>query len=492
MTGEVFTSRKLSRGVFDHGENCGPEVSDGGRRRGVRMRKCVVRRIDAQEGVIMILSSLLLFLFVALAALAVDVSLEVQRRQWFTNTLDAAVLAGASQLPADGPAAEALVTQFALDNDTDLTAADIDVSFRCVVGDRDGDGQPDAEDIPAACDPGSNTAPPFVCSNGLCAAPCDPAAGDECNTVVVSGTKTVDYAFASVMGISEGSTTVLAAACVGLCGSSPTGPVDMALILDRTGSMSASDLANAKDAVLAVLNFLDPGRQHVSLLVLGAAHPSDLCQDRDPSTGGNWLAVPLSNDFKDNPDLDVDGDGVPDLDSSSAIVETVGCLQTSSQGTNLGSPISDDAFGRPDAMTHLLTAGRLGVKKGIILLSDGKATQPTAFTNNPCRYAFDMAQKAKNAQIEIFTIGFGVEGGGNQCADNVAPYNNVPVTQLLADMATQPSVDNCAAGSTELENIDGDHFFCEPKTDSLKEVFLTVAARLVSSGSKLVRLPPGA
>jgi hypothetical protein len=255
--------------------------------------------------------------------------------------------------------------------------------------------------------------------------------------------------------------------------------------------MSASDLAKAKSAALAVLNYLDPQYQKVLLGVLGAADPNNLCVHKDPAAGGTWLAVPLSGDFKQNPDLDIDGDGNPDLDSSSQIVSVIQCLQTSSQGTNLGSPIQDDAFGRPSGMNHLLTAGRPGVKKGIILLSDGEANQP--YKNSSCEYAFDMALKAKNVGIEVFTIGFGVENGNNaQCGDNGTAYMNVPVTQLLADMATQPTDNNCSAGNTDIENQDGDHFFCEPKSDNLKDVFVAAASALVESGSRLIRIPAGA
>ncbi len=56
----------------------------------------------------------------------------------------------------------------------------------------------------------------------------------------------------------------------------------------------------------------------------------------------------------------------------------------------------------------------------------------------------------------------------------------------MAAMATS-SVDNCVAGG---ENNDNDHFFCEPASGDLQDVFLSAAASF-AGGSKLVFLPPG-
>jgi hypothetical protein len=455
----------------------------------------------------MVLFGMTVVLMVAMAALVVDIGLEVRSGHWLSNTLDAAVLAGVSQLPDDATEAETLLVRFALENDIDLTAGDIDVDFYCIVGDRNNDGQPDSLDLGITCDPGVSTAPPFICVDGLCTAPCDPAAGHKCNTIQARSTKILDYFFAPVIGIDQGDVSRAAQACIGLCGLAPVGPVDIGIIIDRTGSMSSSDLNNAKTAVLAVLHFLDPEFQRVSLGVLGASDPNNLCQDSDPAGGGwggsdpgTWLPVPLSDDFKDNPDLDVTGDGIPDLDSTSLLVQTVQCLQTSSQGTNLGSPISDDAFGRPDMLTELLSGGNLTERKGIIFLSDGQATKPDSSSldnNNPCEYAANMAQKAKDAGIEIVTIGFGIDGSDNDCTDSSGPYSgtggwfssSVRATQLLADMATQVSEDNCAAGNYDAENYDDDHFFCEPKSEDLRGVFVRAAALLANTGARLVSIP---
>ncbi len=71
---------------------------------------------------------------------------------------------------------------------------------------------------------------------------CDPNAGDSCNTIVVRASNIVPYYFAPVIGINQGSTGVVqGAACTGTCGN-PAAPLDVVLVLDRTTSMSATDL----------------------------------------------------------------------------------------------------------------------------------------------------------------------------------------------------------------------------------------------------------
>jgi hypothetical protein len=427
------------------------------------------------------------------------------------------------------------------------------------------------------------------------------------------------------------------------------------MIIDRSSSMTAADLANAKNGATAVLQMFDDTKQHVGLGVLGAGNPGNLCNELAPTSGGRWQVVPLSNDYKNS-------DGT--LNSASQLVNTINCLTHSSQGTNIGSPVRDQAFGRPDAYTELTSSGRPGVKKGIILLTDGAANQPTATTgdtgnrncgaqsavtsgagdnngfeagassacgdgsgnatdtnsgtntntpctdsgkdrhifrdynisipagasvsgisvrldawtdsasgtrlmcgelswdgganwtaakqtNNlstsqasytlggstdtwgrawatsdtsntnfrlrvtnvgsnssrdfmldwasvrvyyttpapglgPCNYANTQANFAKAANIEIFTIGFGVES--EDCVEPGTPYHNQPVTELLADMADNSLDDHGHCDNiteADAENADGDHFFCEPRSSDLSSVFTQAAVQL-SGGTKLI------
>lgn len=465
---------------------------------------CLRQRLNRDEGVVIVLAALMLVVLFAIAALAVDITMQSTDRQQLWNSADAAALAGASQLP-NGAAASSEALDFALANDPDL-AGHVTPTFRCLVGDRNNDGQPDAGEVPTTCDPGADvpaTGPPWVCADGVCVAPCDPAVGDTCNTIVLQTETTTDYAFAPVIGIDTGDTSIVSAACRGTCGAGATGPVDLILVIDRSGSMTPADLDKVEKASLAVLHLFDPALQHVGLAVLPPADKVNECVKATSASDGRFLVVGLSDDYKDNPDIDVDGDGTPDLDSTSELVDVIRC-STDAGSTNLGSPIRDGANATSeagdDAFSELLNNGR-DVKKGILFLSDGGANRPDSVAH-PCEYANTQATIAKINGIEIYTIGFGVhEPNPNRILncekDEDGPYgialyppNGASVTKLLANMATQPSLDNCAVGTTDLENTDGDYFFCLPKDEDLSEVFLSIATQF-AKGSRLVQLPPG-
>ncbi len=138
-------------------------------------------------------------------------------------------------------------------------------------------------------------------------------------------------------------------------------------------------------------------------------------------------------------------------------------------------------------MTELIKNGRPGVKKVVLFMTDGEANQPDAYNPNTCQYAYDMATAAKKVGIEIFTVGFGVSGIA--CSDPSGSYSGIGVTTLLADMATQPSDDDCdSASSSSIENTDNDHFFCQPKSQDLKNSFIKITEALIP-GAKLVGIP---
>src|SRR5262245_11313680 len=141
------------------------------------------RRRDRQEGQILVLFTLVLVVLMGLAALVIDVGVLRRANQELWNALGSGALAGAPELPANGSPAEAAAPRFATTNCPNIDPATIDVSFRCIVGDRNGDNLPDAGDIPAVCDPGVGATNTWRCANGICAAICDPSAsGTSCNT----------------------------------------------------------------------------------------------------------------------------------------------------------------------------------------------------------------------------------------------------------------------------------------------------------------------
>ncbi len=89
-----------------------------------------------------------------IAALVIDVGVLRKANQDLWNSLDAGALAGVPELPGDGVAAEAAALRYAAANYPGLDTSTVHVEFRCVIGDRDGNGQPDLADVPSVCNPG--------------------------------------------------------------------------------------------------------------------------------------------------------------------------------------------------------------------------------------------------------------------------------------------------------------------------------------------------
>ena len=132
-------------------------------------------------------------------------------------------------------------------------------SFRCLIGDRNHDNLPDLSDIPMTCNPGVVAPSAWRCGHGICTAPCDPAEGDTCNTLVMTGSVSVPFRFGGAVGVNDGDTQVVtSAACKGPCGSEPVALVDVALVVDRTSSMSGVDTTNARNAADSVRKLYNP------------------------------------------------------------------------------------------------------------------------------------------------------------------------------------------------------------------------------------------
>ncbi|MDP9482002.1 MAG: VWA domain-containing protein [Chloroflexota bacterium] len=440
-----------------------------------------------EHGQIMILFVLVVVVIMGLAALVIDVGVLRNANQNLWNALDAGALAGASVLPDDPSKAGTLALQYADKNYPGGLPSNVAVSFRCTVGSTGSAHR--ASDIPAVCDPGGNAA--WTCNSTICSTACFPAEGDTCNTVVLGSEVTTSYLFGPAIGVESGTAQVTSAACKGACGAKPSGPVDLVVIVDRTPSMEDIDVANARSASHAVRQTYDPEDQWIGFGLLGPSEGSGSCLTQPASTLGTanipgdlrrWVPVALS------------GIGAPINESytssGSTLAQSITCMTKSpgSVATDLEDPI-------PMAAYELLNNGRPGVTKGIILMGDGQPNNSVdggrfTPTYNYCAQANASATAAKNAGIEIFTIGFGLDGSDNlPCLDPSGPFQGKRATQLLASMASDNSVDNGCPGSS---NDDGDHYFCVPKTEgasaNLSKLFRQ-AANALAGGTRLIHLP---
>lgn len=453
---------------------------------------------SSQQGATAVFMALWMIVILGFVALGVDISTHTNTRQRLWDTLDAAALAGASHLP-DGVTAYQAALDYA---DANMPGLVPDIKFWCVVG-VDGSG-PNASHIPGMCDPGPSpynvgTYPGLQCNARLCMIPCNPLSpeNDTCNSMSVKAQRDVGYSFAPVIGTDEGSTGVLtSASCKGPCGVDIKAPGDIALVVDRTGSMGSDDMAALVDASKVFLEGLTPSLHDVALGTLGRSNPSWSCPTRasTSATSGPWVPVGLTNDY-DLTDNDPP-DNPPNLNTSSTLVKGINCLPKSSTGTNLGDPLKA-------AGDYLVANGRADVPNGVVFMTDGEANKPNYSGN--CNYAKSKASEVKSNGVIVVTIAYRLEG---------VDCEGTPATQVLADMASDPqsgpataddggdgpgglpggcdpSVPNGAAAIAS-ENADGDLFFCAPEPGQLSAVFTSASDSILAEFSDrtvLIRPP---
>lgn len=455
-------------------------------------------REHREDGTYAVLFALLLVVFFGVAALSVDLADLSNTRQDLHDTLDAAAHAGATHLPDDPVGAEAAALTYAHANDPELIDDPV-VDFWCIIGATN--GVPEYDHIGPTCEPGAADVALMQCEVHRCYMPCNPfMPGRTCNTIRVRDNKEVEFAFAPVIGTNEGNTGGLSgAACKGNCGAGIHGPLDLVLVLDRTPSMRPQDITSLVGASRTLLEFLDPERHQVALVVHGPSVTRHGC----PSSGiaqalthplfplnGNsrWVAVGFRDDFHLSAVLPGE---IPVLAGASDLVQGIDCLAVSQYGTDLGDPVYA-------AAEYLDENGRDGVPGGILFMTDGQPTLPngngSTANEADCRYALSRAADARDLGVAIITVAYRLQGV-------TLPCGNGPdrATELLAEMASDPMDGPPTADDTgcvspadiTTENQDGDHFFCAPGPGELAQVFRDAAIQLTDQ-VQLVRVPDGA
>jgi Putative Flp pilus-assembly TadE/G-like/von Willebrand factor type A domain len=315
---------------------------------------------------------------------------------------------------------------------------------------------------------------------------CETQAGFNCtlghpNTVTVDETARVPTYLLKLLGFDSITLKAHAQAC------SPCGglPLDVMIVLDRTGSMDSSNkMPQAKAGIMAFLSTMDPSVDNVGLAVLPPA-PSTAaaCTDVDPSfngtpggtydlTGAAYTVVPLSNSYATS---------TGNLNGSSPLVSTVNCVQP---GGNTAYAEALDA-----AYQELQTDGRPDAQKAIVILSDGAANVGPSFLpgtspylTNPCGQGATSAGVAKAAGVLVYSIAYTADG--DDCyASPGAVVNGQPVTGFRSRS------ENPDPGARQaLENIatDPSYFYDLPNPTSLTGIFERIAADLAGGSSRIV------
>ncbi len=360
------------------------------------------------------------------AGLTIDVGNAYRVKQSLQASADAASAAGAGNLPSPGAA----------------------ISAASSFGSQPGGKNPIPGSGPVSLQATANcaTGPKF----------CNPA-----NTVQVTESADVPTYFLHLIGVDHVTVTVHSQAC------SPCGalPLDIVMVLDRTGSMTGQKLVNAKAGVTSFLDDLDPAIDNVGLVVLPpAASVGARCGSAPTSnynlTNAAYLVVPMSNDYASSPG---------NLNGSSDLISTLNCVQAGGQTAYANA--LDAAQGELDAN------GRAGVQKVIIFLSDGAAnTGPgylpatSPYRTQPCHTAVSIANASKANKVLIYSIAYDLDvSGAAACTDDTgaAESPGILANQAMQQIATP-----------------GNYFY-QPQPTQLVGVFDAITADLAKGTSRI-------
>ena len=361
------------------------------------------RSRDARGQVIVLVVVALLALL-GMCALVIDLGYLYWNQRHLQASADAAALAGAMQLP-DPASSVSVAKQFgtglsAKNGDSRLSNVSETISTKCLTS------------VPG----------------------CDPV-----NAVVVDENATVNTFFMQIFGVDFAHVHVRATAC------SPCGvkPLDIMLVLDRTGSMcqdsngnndpACTDLTNARNGIKTFLGFLDAKVDWVGLSVLPpatsiAAKCSTPSSNNYNSTTAPYLLVPMSKDYKLS-------NGT--LNTSSNLVSTINCVQGGG-GTSYSNAIES-------AQAELDAHGRSDVQDVIIFLSDGAAnlgpsyySTSSPYRTQPCHQGVTSAGYAKAKGTIVYSIGYALNDATGGCTSytGAAEKPTITVTQALQGIAT--------------------------------------------------------
>ena len=416
------------------------------------------RKLKDECGQTIVLAIVAMVVLIGIAGFAIDVGHAYLVQRQLQASTDAAALAGALDLP-DTLAATNSANEYgpAPGKRNPLTANDnaaITVETKCVTA------------IPGCSD-----------------------ASGTVNAIRVNGTSNVETVFAKVLGFDSFTVKATSTAC------SPCSakPLDIMLVLDRTGSMcqvsdpvtggvkkdpmvdqidpstgqpygnprGCTDLTNAKNGITTFLSLMNPQYHHVGLAVLPPVADATTQAGRCVMPTGAasmfnynnqnaaYTVVGLSPEYASAPGT---------LDAGSNLMQTITCLPSA------GSTAYADAV--DSAQNELATNGRLGVQKVIVFLSDGAANYggtwhdaSSPYRVTPCAQGVTSANIAKAAGTTVYTIGYDLNGSGTdpeQCSDTAPQITSLKAMQ---DMASAPET-----------------FYNKPNPGQLNTIFMTIAA----------------
>jgi Putative Flp pilus-assembly TadE/G-like/von Willebrand factor type A domain len=398
-----------------------------------------MRRIRSESGQALVLCVVVLTVLLGCAAVTIDLGHAYFVKRSLQASADASALAGAQELPSGFSAA--------------LKAREYSSS----------DGNKNERDNI----PGVETTVEVKC---VPVAPCRPV-----NAVYVTESTEVEMFFAKVLGID----TIRVKAKAAACSPCSSRPLDIMLVLDRTGSMcmdhqgrddpACTDLQNAKEGIRTFLGLLDPDLDHVGMSVLPPASSSSNRCATPPtnstynSTSSVYTVAQLRNDYKT---------AGGSLNTSSRLVSTLECLR--------GGGVTAYANALEEAQEELDARGRDDAQDVIVFLSDGAANYgPTYYSSSspyrrqPCRQGVTSAGVIKARGTIIYSIGYdldALDGGANEC--RLQSTGNLESPAITA----YDAIRQIASGP--------DEFFNQPGAGELEGIYARIAGDL--AGARLI------
>lgn len=402
-----------------------------------RSPRSLLRTSRDESGQVFALLAVALVVLLGMTALVLDLGYAYYVKRSLQASADAAATAGAMELPDAGAA---------------LTRAQ---EYSGSHGGRNERGNlpPVTTSVTAKC---------------LSRAPCNPV-----NAVVVRQTAEVKTLFARVVGFE----TLTVGARATACAPCAARPLDIMLVLDRTGSMcrdhfgtidpACADLSNARNGMRTFLRFMDPALVSIGLAVLPPATSLAAKCERPPdwaaydSPSSIYAIVPLSIDYL------ADGE----LNGSSDLVSTIDCL--------VGAGATAYATAIEVAQAELDAHGRADVQDVIVFLSDGAANyggtyygDSSPYRTQPCRQGIRSAAGVKARGTLIYTIGYdlnALNGGADVCREASGPLEQPGISayEALQQIASSPEA-----------------FYNHPGPGELRTIFTQIASEV--SGTRLI------
>ncbi len=404
------------------------------------------RRVRHEAGQVLVWIVVGAISFLAMVGFVIDVGHVFNAHRELQASADAAALAGAQDLPDIS-----LATSRAMEYSSSPGKKNV---------------HPDLANVT------TTVTPKCFSSTGL---PCNPA-----NGIVVQESANVPTFFLKVIGFN--SFSISAKSTASMKGGAQL-PLDVAIVLDRTGSMCqpCTKMQNAQDGIRAFLSAMRPTVDKIGLVIFQPAVSIGQRCDYSPSNNSYYdvstypyAVVNLTNDFRLS-------DNSP-LNPNSNLVQTVDCIETG------GSTAYATAIDKAQAM--LSAQGRSDAQDVIIFFTDGEANYgPWYYGNNspyrktPCAQAISSANAAKATGTWVYTIGYDTDPdirckgykstgsqGGQSCAQNKG--KQFPCDELAIKTAywTLQQIASTVDGQLK--------FYWQPTAGELETIFERVALDL--------------